>query len=108
VRAPVRRPYAAPERVAGHSWGVAADIFSLAAITFELLTGRRPAGMGPEIGTLADMEHASALHAILARAMDEQPSRRFGSALSFAGALEAAGRGRTQPEGVAVQTAALA
>ncbi|MGH9372282.1 MAG: serine/threonine protein kinase, partial [Vicinamibacterales bacterium] len=51
-RAPVRRPYSPPERIAGESWGTAADVFSLAAITYELLTGRRPAGLGPEIGPI--------------------------------------------------------
>src|SRR3982750_1082451 len=44
VRAPGRRPYTAPERIDGAPWGIAADVFSLAAIAFELLTGRRPAG----------------------------------------------------------------
>ena len=42
----------APERIADGSWATAADIFSLAAITYELLTARRPAGLGREIGTL--------------------------------------------------------
>ena len=52
MRAPVRRPYSPPERIAGTPWNATADVFSLAAITFELLTGRRPAGLGKEIGTL--------------------------------------------------------
>ena len=44
LRAPVRRPYSPPERIAGQPWDTPADVFSLAAIAFELLTGRRPAG----------------------------------------------------------------
>jgi len=93
IRAPTRRPYAAPERMAGASWGTAADIFSLAAITYELMTGRRPSGTGAQIGALPEIAHASAIQAVLSRAMDDEPSKRFGSALAFAAALESAGRG---------------
>src|SRR3954451_9463063 len=32
ARAPIRRPYSAPERIDGGPWGTAADVFSLAAI----------------------------------------------------------------------------
>lgn len=96
IRAPIRRPYSALERIDGVRWGTPADVFSLAAITFELLTGRRPAGTGAQIGALPTGPHSQALHAVLARAMDDDPSRRYQSALGFAGALEAAGRG--EPE----------
>ena len=41
VRAPVRRPYTAPERIGGGAWDRRADIFSLAAIAYELVWGRR-------------------------------------------------------------------
>src|SRR3982750_2029843 len=97
IRAPIRRPYSAPERIAATPWSTRADVFSLAAIAFELLTGRRPAGTGAQIGQLADGPHAAAVHAVLARAMDENPERRFPTALSFASALEAAGRGDAAP-----------
>jgi hypothetical protein len=92
LRAPVRRPYSPPERIAGSSWSTEADVFSLAAITYELLTGRRPAGIGREIGALPP--GAEPLHAVLARAMDEEPGARFPTALGFAAALEAAAHGR--------------
>jgi hypothetical protein len=98
IRAPVRRPYTAPERIADGSWATAADIFSLAAITYELLTARRPAGLGREIGTLtAGTPNAwmDSLHSVLARAMDSEPSERYPTALAFASALEAAARGVT-------------
>jgi serine/threonine protein kinase len=105
IRAPTRRPYAAPERVAGATWGTAADVFSLAAITYELMTGRRPSGTGRDIGAL-DVPFGATIHAVLARAMDEDPSKRFGSALAFAGALESAGRGELPAGTTAAPSAA--
>ncbi|HYT67213.1 MAG TPA: PEGA domain-containing protein [Vicinamibacterales bacterium] len=105
IRAPTRRPYAAPERIEGAAWTTPADVFSLAAITFELLTGRRPSGTGTQIGTLPEGDHSAALHAVLARAMDDNPSKRYSSALAFAAALEAAGRGETLPDSTVAETA---
>jgi serine/threonine-protein kinase len=97
IRAPVRRPYAAPERIDGAAWSTPADIFSLAAIAFELLTGRRPSGTGAQVGALPDGPHSAAMHAVLARAMDDDPSKRFPTALAFVSALEAAGRSEGAP-----------
>ena len=92
IRAPVRRPYSAPERVAGEAWSTPADVFSLAAITYELMTARRPSGVGADIGS----EGLTApVHNVLAHALDENPATRFSTALAFASALEAAGRGET-------------
>jgi hypothetical protein len=108
VRAPVRRPYTAPERIAGGAWGTPADVFSLAAIAFELLTARRPAGTGAQIGALPDGAWSAALHRVLARAMDEDPSRRYPTALAFAAALEAAGRGDTAPQPADIPAPAVA
>lgn len=96
LRAPVRRPYSAPERIAGDAWSTPADVFSLGAIAYELLTGRRPAGTGEQIGALTGDtvgEHPAAVRTVLARAMDDDPDRRYQSALAFASALEAAARG---------------
>ena len=105
IRAPIRRPYTAPERIDGIRWGVGADIFSLAAIAFELLTGRRPSGTGAQIGALPDGPHSAAIHAVLARAMDDDFSKRYPTALAFASALEAAGRSE---ESVPTAAAAVA
>ncbi len=108
VRAPVRRPYSAPERIAGEEWGTPADVFSLAAIAYELLTGRRPSGTGEQIAELAGenvASHASAIRAVLARAMSEQAGRRYSTALAFASALESAARAGTV-DGAAVAVAA--
>ena len=50
VAAPVRRPYTAPERMAGAFWDRRADVFSLAALLHELLWGRRVSGLGADAG----------------------------------------------------------
>jgi hypothetical protein len=93
VRAPVRRPYSAPERIAGAAWSTPADVFSLGAIAFELLTGRRPSGTGTEIGPLTGAITAGAqlLQPVLARAMAEDPADRYQTGLALADALAAAG-----------------
>jgi len=109
VRAPVRRPYSAPERIAGEEWGTPADVFSLAAIAYELLTGRRPSGAGEQIGGVTGENlaaHAAAIRSVLARGMSEQPGQRFPTALAFASALEAAARsGSTDAKAVTVAAA---
>jgi hypothetical protein len=93
IRAPVRRPYSAPERIAGADWSTPADVFSLAAVAFELLTGRRPSGTGAQIGSLegADVADAAAVHAVLARAMSDDAAARFPTGKELADALAAAG-----------------
>src|SRR5258708_4190048 len=101
IRAPIRRPYTAPERIDGGAWGTPADVFSLAAITYELLTARRPAGTGAQAGPLPQGDRNEALHAVLARAMDDDPAHRYVSALAFAGALESAARGEPESSAVA-------
>jgi serine/threonine kinase PknH len=110
IRAPIRRPYSAPERIAGAEWNTPADVFALAAISFELLTGRRPAGTGSQIGSLGAEagEHPEAMLAVLARAMDDDPGRRYGSALAFASALESAARGQSITDAVATVAAIAA
>lgn len=105
LRAPVRRPYSPPERIAGEAWGTPADVFSLAAIAFELLTGRRPSGTGDQIGALGG---AARTHAVLARAMREDPSQRYPTALEFAEALERAARDETPETDAVVSPAAAA
>jgi serine/threonine protein kinase len=102
LRAPVRRPYSAPERIAGGAWSTPADVFSLGAIAFELLTGRRPSATGLEIGPLtgAVALGADRLQSVLARAMHDNPEERFPNGLAFAQAL-AETAGTPEPPGFA-------
>jgi len=90
---PVRRPYTAPERVAGGPWDRRADIFSLASLMHELLWGKRPSGTGARAAeALTDLEggNLDALRATFTRALADDPADRFETALQFAEALSAA------------------
>jgi serine/threonine protein kinase len=90
VAPPVRRPYTAPERVAGAVWDRRADTFSLAALVYEMLFGRRIAGLGQDAAdAITPVEDAdpSALRKLFAKALAEDPADRFDTALSFAEAL---------------------
>ena len=90
VVAPVRRPYTAPERIAGGAWDRRADVFSLAALMHELMWGRRVSGLGARAAEgLTDIPGADlpALRAVFARALGEHPADRFETALEFAEAL---------------------
>ena len=93
LRAPVRRPYSPPERIAGQPWGTPADVFSLGVIAFELLTGRRPSGLGAEMGPLTGAalgEREGDVRAVLARAMHADPGARYATAQAFSAALSEA------------------
>lgn len=93
VVAPVRRPYTAPERIAGGEWDRRADVFSLAALMHELMWGRRVSGLGAQAAeSLSEIPGAdpAALRAAFARALAEDPDERFETALEFAEALRAA------------------
>jgi serine/threonine-protein kinase len=90
---PVRRPYTAPERVAGDEWDRRADVYSLAAVMHEMLWAKRPSGTGARAAeTLTEIEGGdlALLQAAFARALAENPADRFETALEFAHALSAA------------------
>jgi len=93
VPAPVRRPYTAPERRSPGGWGAQADVFSLAALVYELLWGRRPPSESEEVADSLTELPGSGLRSLqfaFARALAEAPEDRFDSALEFAEALKAA------------------
>jgi len=98
VAAPVRRPYTAPERIAGARWDRRTDVFSLATLMHELLWAHRPSGVGAQAaGGLTEIDGGDlpALRATFARAMAEDPMERFPTALEFAEALARAFPGVT-------------
>jgi len=90
LAATLRRPYTAPERAAGLPWSRTADVFSLAAVIYEMLTGRRIAGVGERaasgLGDIAGLNNA-ALRSVFTRALAERADERFPSTMAFADAL---------------------
>jgi len=93
LHGPIRRPYVAPEREGGDGWGPAADIYSLAAIAYEVLTGRRALpGTDQPLSALADIHvhGAAALREVIESALDPDPGRRPACARDFAAAVAAA------------------
>jgi serine/threonine-protein kinase len=100
---PVAPDYVAPERLVGREVDGRADVYSLAAVIFEAVTGRRPFSSKSWIETLsrrlyeappnvrdvaADLPVSFA--AVLQQAMDRDPSRRPASAGELLDHLESA------------------
>ena len=95
VLGPVRRPYTAPERIGGGSWDRRADVFSLAAVAYELVWGRRLSGSDAQAAaaiTDAPGGNLSALREVFACALADDIADRFATASKFSAAL--AGRVR--------------
>jgi serine/threonine-protein kinase len=89
---PIRRPYTAPEVLAGHRWGPPADRFAVAALAYELLTGTRLSGSGD--GAIADLRalrpdvaDPAGLEQAFRNALAEDPDIRSASATGFVTAL---------------------
>jgi DNA-binding SARP family transcriptional activator/WD40 repeat protein len=78
--------YLAPETSRGEPPSRAADIFGLAVLTFELLTGVRPAGTAT-VGSIADVRPhlPDELGAVLAKATNDVPSGRYQRVEDFLG-----------------------
>jgi serine/threonine protein kinase len=94
LRAPIRRPYAAPEMTAGRFWGPEADRFALAALAYELLTGKRAVGTGSQVTERLDavdgVVDVDELQTVFATALADAPDGRYASAARFASDLRAA------------------
>ena len=94
LRGPIRRPYAAPEMVAGRLWGPEADRFALAALAYELLTGKRAVGTGSQVterlDTVDGVADVDELQTVFATALADAPDGRYASAARFASDLRAA------------------
>ncbi|HET9958153.1 MAG TPA: serine/threonine-protein kinase, partial [Polyangiaceae bacterium] len=94
--------YLAPEQVKGEPVVAPADQFSLAVLTFELLTGRLPWKGTAMLEVIASMLHDTPLSVqdlapelpvgvgpVLERAMQKDPAQRYPSVAAFAEALRA-------------------
>ncbi len=91
---PIRRPYTAPEVIAGRAWGSEADLFAVAAVAYELLTGRRAAGSGEQVAErlrdVTGVADPDALLAAFVTALADAPEERFSSGARFVSALRRA------------------
>jgi len=93
LKVPVRRPFSAPEIIAGRSWGPEADRFSVATIAYELMTGKRLAGTGDEV--LARLVAVDSVNVVdppglqqaFRNALADDPAIRPSSAAGFVMAL---------------------
>jgi len=98
------REYSAPEMQTGaHSATPAADVYSLAVIAYELLTGQRPYSLDSDLDrALRDLADTApdprifrpslprAVTPVLQKGLATAPGERFESAMAFASALERA------------------
>lgn len=104
--------YMAPEQASGQIVDGRADLFSLGVVLYEMLTGELPFGGATPTQILDQVLHqaapvpssrragiAPALDALLTRALQKEPSRRFQSAIEFRLALDAALNGTARRTG---------
>lgn len=113
--------YMAPEQITSGTISPATDIFSVGAVLYELLTGKKPfegeslqsvfykivSATPPDIFSVSPAVPA-ALNTIAMRALAKDPAARFPSAIEMANALTEAGasigRDPTHPKSVSLQS----
>ena len=98
---PMTPSYASPEQLRGEAIGLGTDVYALGVVLYELLTGRLPRVFRsldpadverilatiPETASLFDRRLAGDLDAILAKALEADPARRYGSVEELAADL---------------------
>lgn len=91
-----RSSYRAPELQKGEPLSVQSDVYSLGAMTYELLTLREASGEGTQVSTRRealpppsrlDRRLNSRIDPIIMRALDPVPGRRYKTTAEFAAAL---------------------
>lgn len=110
--------YAAPEALRDQVYGPQSDLFSLAAVTYEMITGKRAFGGTDAVQVAREILHQEPpspgkanpavrvpprVDAIIMRTLAKDPAERFPSASAFAHALhDAYDRAGVLPEGAGV------
>jgi serine/threonine-protein kinase len=98
--------YLSPEQAQGHAVSAPSDLYSIGIILYEMITGRVPfegesavtialkqVSEAPTPPTAFNPAVSPALEAVVLRALEKDPHRRFADADEFIGALEAAAQG---------------
>jgi serine/threonine-protein kinase len=98
--------YLSPEQAQGHAVSAPSDLYSIGIILYEMLTGRVPfegesavtialkqVGEAPVPPSHYNPAVPPALEAVVLRALEKDPARRFADADEFIAALEQAGEG---------------
>jgi beta-lactam-binding protein with PASTA domain/predicted Ser/Thr protein kinase len=98
--------YLSPEQAQGHAVSAPSDLYSVGIILYEMLTGRVPfegesavtialkqVGEAPVPPSAYNPAIPPALEAVVLRALEKDPARRFADADEFIAALEAASSG---------------
>jgi beta-lactam-binding protein with PASTA domain/predicted Ser/Thr protein kinase len=106
--------YLSPEQAQGHAVSAPSDLYSVGIILYEMLTGRVPfEGESAVTIALKQVSEAPvppsrhnpqvppALEAVVLRALEKDPARRFADADEFIAALEQAGQGVVAPPATA-------
>jgi serine/threonine-protein kinase len=102
--------FMSPEQAQGKTLGPASDIYSLAVILYEALTGKLPfesknaldyimlhvSAVPTPIADKANKEFPPLLWPVISKALSKKPEDRFASALDFGEALKAAIAGATE------------
>ena len=78
--------YLAPEQVAGRACDARTDVYAVAAVLFEMLTGEPPRGRTSVRAVREDVPRS--VDRAIARGLDPVPERRYPDARAFADALE--------------------
>jgi Tol biopolymer transport system component len=102
--------YTSPEQARGERVDHRSDIFSLGAVLYEMVAGRRAFDGSSAADRVAAVLHGEpadlaavtpavspSLEHIIARCLEKRPSERFQSAHDLAYALEGTGEGRSRP-----------
>ena len=104
-------PYMSPEQASGHALDARSDLFSLGAVLYEMLAGRRPFAGADGADTLAAILRdapapvpgiAPDVARVVERCLRKNPADRFQSALEAKAAIEACLGAHTQGERASV------